>query len=123
MAWHGYCGITERVVYHYVENDKFCTTDCVIGELPLYKGMELIFHFDFGDDCRFQLVVESISRNILVVQSQQSLNNMATHQSNILTGNYDGDAQNVSDGARADQPRLAAVGHQETFASFQGMAG
>jgi hypothetical protein len=72
-----------------VENDKFCTTDCVIGELPLYKGMELIF----------------------VVQSQQSLNNMATHQSNILTGNYDGDAQNVSDGARADLPRLAAADH------------
>jgi hypothetical protein len=61
MAWRDYCGITERVVYHYVENDKFCTTDCVIGELPLYKGMELIFHFDFGDDCRFQLAVESIS--------------------------------------------------------------
>jgi hypothetical protein len=55
-------GITERVVHPYVESDdELCTTDCVVGELPLYEGMELIFHFDFGDDWRFQLVVESIA--------------------------------------------------------------
>ena len=53
-------GITERVVHPYVESDELCTTDCVIGELPIYKGMELTFHFDFGDDWRFQLIVESI---------------------------------------------------------------
>jgi len=56
-------GITERVVHPYVENDERFTTDCVVGELPLYKGMELTFHFDFGDDWRFQLVVESIASN------------------------------------------------------------
>ena len=54
-------GITERVVHPYVENDELYTTDYVVGELPLYKGMELVFHFDFGDDWRFQLVVESIA--------------------------------------------------------------
>jgi Plasmid pRiA4b ORF-3-like protein len=54
-------GITERIVHPYVESDELCTTDYVVGELPLYKGMELTFHFDFGDDWRFQLVVESIA--------------------------------------------------------------
>jgi len=54
-------GITERVIHPYVESDELCTTDCVVGELPFYKGMELTFHFDFGDDWRFQLVVESIA--------------------------------------------------------------
>lgn len=56
-------GITERIVHPYLENDELCTTDFVVGELPFYKGMELIFHFDFGDDWRFQLVVESITSN------------------------------------------------------------
>ena len=54
-------GITERVVHPYVESDDLYTTECEVGELPLYKGMELIFHFDFGDDWRFQLIVESIT--------------------------------------------------------------
>jgi hypothetical protein len=56
-------GITERIVHPYVDNDALCTTDCVIGELPIYKGMELTFRFDFGDDWRFQLLVESILSN------------------------------------------------------------
>jgi hypothetical protein len=54
-------GITERIVHPYVENDELCTTDCAVSGLPFYKGMELTFHFDFGDDWRFQLVVESIA--------------------------------------------------------------
>ncbi|WP_262964595.1 plasmid pRiA4b ORF-3 family protein [Methylobacter psychrophilus] len=56
-------GITERIVHPYIESDELCTTDCVVGELSFYKGMELTFHFDFGDDWRFQLVVESIASN------------------------------------------------------------
>lgn len=56
-------GITERVVHPYVESDELYTTDFVVGELPFYKGIELTFHFDFGDDWRFQLVVESITSN------------------------------------------------------------
>ncbi len=54
-------GITERVVHPYMESGELCTDECVVGELPLHKGMALTFHFDFGDDWRFQLVVESIS--------------------------------------------------------------
>ena len=46
-------GITERVVHPSLESDELYTTECVVGKLPLHKGMELIFHFDFGDDWRF----------------------------------------------------------------------
>ena len=56
-------GITERIVHPSVESNELYTTECVVGELPFYKGMEFIFHFDFGDDWRFQLVVESIASN------------------------------------------------------------
>ena len=54
-------GITERVAHPYVESDELTTYECLVGELPLQKGMTLTFRFDFGDDWRFQLVVESIS--------------------------------------------------------------
>ena len=56
-------GITERVVHPYMNNDERFTNDYVVDELPLHNGMELTFHFDFGDDWRFQLVVESIASN------------------------------------------------------------
>ena len=55
-------GIMERIVHSYAESDyELYTTECIVGELPLYEGMELTFHFDFGDDWRFQMVVESIA--------------------------------------------------------------
>ena len=55
-------GIKERVVHPYAESDDdLYTSECIVGELPLYEGMEITFHFDFGDDWRFQVVVESIA--------------------------------------------------------------
>jgi len=56
-------GITERAVHSYMEGNEPYASDCIINELPLHKGMELTFHFDFGDDWLFQLVVESIESN------------------------------------------------------------
>ena len=56
-------GITERVVHSYMNSNEPYTSDCIIDDLPLHKGMELTFHFDFGDDWLFQLVVESIESN------------------------------------------------------------
>ena len=56
-------GITERVVHSYMDSNEPYTSDCKINELPLHKGMDLTFHFDFGDDWLFQLVVESIESN------------------------------------------------------------
>ena len=56
-------GTTKRIVNPYVESNDLCTNDCKVGELSLYEGMEIIFHFDFGDDWRFKMVVESIANN------------------------------------------------------------
>jgi len=54
------CGITERIAHSYADSgNEWGTSDYLVGQLPLYKGMELIFHFDFGDDWEFLLVVES----------------------------------------------------------------
>jgi len=54
--------VTERIVHSSAENDyELYTSEYAVGELPLYEGMELIFHFDFGDDWRFLLAVESIT--------------------------------------------------------------
>jgi len=53
-------GITEHIAHPYLDNEYgLYTSDITVGELPLYEGMEFIFHFDFGDDWRFLLVVES----------------------------------------------------------------
>ncbi len=55
-------GITERIVHSSAESDDGqYTSEYTVGELPLYSGMELTFCFDFGDDWRFLLVVESFS--------------------------------------------------------------
>jgi len=54
-------GITEQIVHSGVESENGCdTSNLLVGELPIYEGMELIFHFDFGDDWQFLLVVESL---------------------------------------------------------------
>ncbi|MBT9096143.1 hypothetical protein KFZ76_00255 [Methylovulum psychrotolerans] len=55
-------GLEERVNHPYDNSDP-CTEDFTVGELPLYKGMELAFHFDFGDDWWFKLVVETFAAN------------------------------------------------------------
>jgi len=54
-------GITERIAHSDMKSENGCdTSDCLVGELPLYEGMELTFHFDFGDDWQFLLLVESL---------------------------------------------------------------
>ena len=53
-------GITEQIVHSYADSEYgWYTNEIAVGEIPLYEGMEFIFHFDFGDDWRFLLVVES----------------------------------------------------------------
>ncbi len=54
-------GITEHITHPFLDNEYgLYTSEITVGELPLYEGMEFIFHFDFGDDWRFLLVVESL---------------------------------------------------------------
>jgi hypothetical protein len=45
-------GLEEQVSHPYIDSEP-CTEDCTVGELPPYKGMELAFHFDSGDNWWF----------------------------------------------------------------------
>lgn len=55
-------GVTERIVHSYEKDDyEEYTSDYAVGELPLYEGMEFLFNFDYGDDWRFLLLVESFT--------------------------------------------------------------
>jgi hypothetical protein len=54
-------GIEESIAHPYADSaHEYCTADCPVGYLPLYKGMTFIFHFDFGDDWEFKIQVEAM---------------------------------------------------------------
>lgn len=54
--------MTEHIVHSYADSENgLFTSECIVGELPLSVGVEIIFHFDFGDDWRFLIVVEPFS--------------------------------------------------------------
>ncbi len=51
-------GVEESIAHPYADSDhEYCTADCPVGYLPLYKGMIFIFHFDFGDNWEFKIQV------------------------------------------------------------------
>jgi hypothetical protein len=52
-------GATVHVNHPYIEEAPF-TDEWTIGELPLEVGQSMEFHFDFGDDWRFDVRLESI---------------------------------------------------------------
>ena len=57
-------GITEYVEGSHPYLDKeyeSATESTTLNDLPLFAGMEFIFHFDFGDDWKFNIFVESLS--------------------------------------------------------------
>ena len=57
-------GITERIVHSSVDSEyERYTSEYAVAELALYEGMEIVFHFDFGDDWRFLMTVESFADN------------------------------------------------------------
>lgn len=54
-------GVEESIAHPEADSDhEYCTADCPVGYLPLYKGMTFIFHFDFGDDWKFKIRVEAM---------------------------------------------------------------
>ncbi len=53
-------GVEERIVHPYVSDAEFFTDECTVGYLPLYEGMNFVFHFDFGDDWEFNIQVEAM---------------------------------------------------------------
>ncbi|MFU8788916.1 MAG: IS1096 element passenger TnpR family protein [Methylobacter sp.] len=53
-------GVEERIAHPYMDDAKFYADERTVGELPLYKGMTLVFHFDFGDNWEFNIQVEAM---------------------------------------------------------------
>lgn len=52
-------GLEARVGHPYLEESPN-TDEVRIGDLPLPPGSTMIFHFDFGDDWKFQVLLEQI---------------------------------------------------------------
>lgn len=68
-------GITESIAHPYSDSShEFCTADAIVGQLPLQANMSFKFHFDFGDDWYFDIVVEAMASsnisetNIVVIE-------------------------------------------------------
>ncbi|WP_404359381.1 hypothetical protein [Methylotuvimicrobium sp. KM1] len=53
-------GINEAVMHPFGDDGDFWADDMTLGEMPIHEGMTFVFHYDFGDDWRFQCQVESI---------------------------------------------------------------
>ena len=54
-------GITQRIAHPYLQDHDGETTDeSTVSELPLQVGALIIFHFDFGDDWMFNILVEGV---------------------------------------------------------------
>jgi hypothetical protein len=52
-------GATVRIVHSAMDEGPW-TDQVTIGELPLEPGQSMVFHFDFGDDWRFEVKLERI---------------------------------------------------------------
>jgi hypothetical protein len=52
-------GATTRVVHHYGDEGPWAD-EVRVGDLPLNPGQSMVFHFDFGDDWRFDVRLERI---------------------------------------------------------------
>lgn len=59
FIYQGRYGKTVRVLHPEMDEDP-CTAEIQVGSLPLDVGQEMEFHFDFGDDWRFSVILEEI---------------------------------------------------------------
>jgi Plasmid pRiA4b ORF-3-like protein len=57
---HGSFGKPLEINHPYVEEPPY-TTEFIVGKLPLEVGEKMIFHFDFGDDWEFMMLLEAIN--------------------------------------------------------------
>lgn len=53
-------GINEAVMHPFVDDGDYWADDMTLGEMPIHEGMAFVFHYDFGDDWRFECQVESL---------------------------------------------------------------
>ena len=52
-------GAQERAYHNYMDERPW-THEVSIGDLPIQEGASMIYHFDFGDDWRFEVTLEKI---------------------------------------------------------------
>ncbi len=52
-------GVERRIFHSYCEESPF-TSETRVGEIPLLPGQSMMFLFDFGDDWKFNVELESI---------------------------------------------------------------
>ncbi|WP_431066670.1 IS1096 element passenger TnpR family protein [Methylotuvimicrobium sp.] len=53
-------GLIERVAHSFADDGDYWADDMTLGEMPIHEGMTFVFHYDFGDDWRFQCLVETV---------------------------------------------------------------
>jgi len=55
-------GSVQEIKHFYMDEPPYAH-ETTIGELGLQSGQGLVFHYDFGDDWRFRIVVDRIDPN------------------------------------------------------------
>ncbi len=53
-------GSTMAIVRPYIDDADFFAEEMRIGDVPLLIGDSMVFHYDFGDDWRFKVTLESV---------------------------------------------------------------
>ncbi len=53
-------GSTIEIVGPYMDDADFFAEEMRIGDVPLLVGDSMVFHYDFGDDWRFKVTLESV---------------------------------------------------------------
>ena len=74
-------GATISAHHHYMDEGPW-TDDVSIGSLPLEPGQSMIFHYDFGDDWRFDVKLERIEPPGARIKAPGSWRNTASRRSN-----------------------------------------
>ncbi len=77
-------GATVRASHPACEEPPF-TDEVEIATLPLTPGQSMKFHFDFGDDWRFNVELERIEPVEARIKAPRSSRSMARHPSSIRT--------------------------------------
>lgn len=65
FAFRGTKGSQVTIAAPYLEGDDYFADEMRVGDVPLLAGDTMIFHYDFGDDWRFQVTLESVDETPL----------------------------------------------------------
>jgi hypothetical protein len=59
FSYRNHFGVLERIHHSYMDEGPW-TSEALIGDLSLRVGQTMVFHFDFGDDWRFDVTLEQV---------------------------------------------------------------